>query len=555
MAKKQHKVDYRRLDEDLFLLEELLQEEMYEQSEKYLNKFFINFWNTFDPQPLVANWHIGCLCEHIQACLQRQIRRMCINIPPRSSKSTTASISAPPWWWINNPHEKFWLISHSQRLFIQNIVYARRILEHPLYKDRWCNPESEHFRYKLSGDVNTKLRIENTDGGYILGGSPTSGALGMGYTVAVLDDILDSEEANSKVAIENVNNWFTQTFLNRSNDVKNDVVIIVMQRLAEGDLTDYVTQKYGDQDWFVLNLPAKYDPERTFISPIGFNDIRTKRNELLDPVRLPDEFLLTQAKNPLIYNTRYQQNPSADSEGNLVKAEWLQETSILPINYSVMITVWDLNFNETPTSTYTVGLVVGKFEDKYYIVDMFRKQCEITSQLDAIRLFKKKYPKSIIGIEAKANGHAAMSLLKREIHNIYAFEPRKFGGSKEQRLASVLDYFRGNKVFIYSPFEVDDKLHPSFNPDTIKSELKSFPLGKHDDIVDTVSYAIQYLAEYGQESMAMISKGEKIILQDEDITMREWLKGSYNKNTFMDSSNSFTDEVATRDFILNEIPW
>lgn len=541
-------------DEDLFLLEELLKEEMYERSEKSLYQFFINFWNTFDPQPLIPNWHLECLCEHIQAALNRDIRRLAINIPPRSSKSTTASISCPVWHWVNHPYEKFWLISHSAKLFVQNIVYARRILDHPLYKDRWLNiGDPDNFKFELSKDVNTKTRIENNSGGYILGGSPTSGMLGMGYTVAVLDDILDSEESNSPEAVAAVNSWYTQTFLNRSNDVKNDVQIIVMQRLHQNDLTAYVQKTYPEQDWFILNLPAKYDPDRTFISPIGYNDKRTVRNQLLDPVRLPDEFLATQAKNMLIYNTRYQQDPEAASEGNLIKDEWLRESDAKPNNYSVMITVWDLSITDAPESNYTVGLVMCKFGDEFHIIDMWRKQCSIPEQIDAIRKLKKKYPKSIVGVEARANGHAAMGMLRRDIQNIYSFEPRKFGGHKEQRLGATLQYFRDKKVVIYNPFKPDLRVEPTYDPEVIKKELKSFPLANNDDIVDCVAYGINYLAEYGQENTAVITNGSKIALFDEDYIGNPEIRSSINIYDYTDYD--FDQHYVPTRTDLQELPW
>lgn len=692
----------RTLDDDLLLLDELLREEMYEQSEKSLYKFIVNFWNTFEPAILRNNWHIECIAEHTQAVITRDIRRLIINIPPRmclpgnieillsdgsyttiskikpgqllkssdgkkivnnavlakwntglkpcyeiitsdgnkltaskdhriyttdgfktpleltkqhtlciykktsshkeylsyayvrdiryvgehecydievenestyfaedilvhNSKSLINSICFPVWSWINHPHEKFWLISHTAKLFVQNIVYARRILEHPQYKERWCNEElnPEHYRFSLSSDVNTKTRIENIHGGYLLGGSPTSGALGMGYSIAVLDDILDSEESNSPIAIQAVNDWFTQTFLNRSNDVNTDAVIIVMQRLNSMDITAYVQEKYGDQNWFLLNLPAKYDPERTFISPIGYNDKRTKKNQLLDPYRLPDEFLETQAKNPIIYNTRYQQNPDATEDGNVLKAEYIIQRDYIPNSFTALMTSWDLSISDNPTSCYTVGLVVGKYEDEYWVLDMIRKQIEIPEQLDAIRKLKTKYPRATIGIEAKANGKPAMSLLRREIKDIYAFEPRLFGGDKESRFNAIIPYFRDKKILIYnpSPFKNLADVHSKrvendYSADEIIKELKSFPIGRSDDIVDALSYAVQWLAEYGAVSEGMITKGERIILTDDDYVSRNrstehqlFNRILYNPLDYYLSSN-----IPSRDD-LNAITW
>lgn len=553
-SKQKYEVSTEQIDEDLMLLDELLQQEMYEKSEKSLYQFLLNFWNCHEPSPYKPNWHSECIAEHIQAALNRDIRRLIINVPPRSGKSILSSISAPCFHFINHPEEKFWLLSHSSSLFVQNIVLARRILEHPLYRERWCNKHSEHYKFSLSADVNLKTRVETNQGGYILGGSPSSGALGLGYSVAVLDDIMDSEESNSPAAIEKISSWYRSTFINRSNDPKTDVIIIVMQRLHQRDLTDYVLRTYGEQDWVHLVLPAKYEPERTFFSPIGFNDKRTKRNQLLDPERLPDEFLLAQSKNPVIYNTRYQQNPDATTDGNLLKPEWLQETSYKPKKFSNLITVWDLSFTDSPTSSYTVGLVLGKYDGCVYIVDMLRYQLDIPAQVDAIRKLRNKYPTAVVGIEKRANGHAVMSLLQREIKNIYAFEPRLFGGSKEQRLGSTLDYFRNKKVFIYNPFEIDDRLENSYSVNEIKKELLGFPLAAHDDIVDCVAYGIQYLMEKDGDNFAVITKGERIMYGEEDFSNREWLNPNYSNAVAFEQEKNFLDVIPDRDYLIG-IEW
>jgi predicted phage terminase large subunit-like protein len=245
---------------------------------------------------------------------------------------------------------------------------------------------------------------------------------------------------------------------------------------------------------------------------------------LLDPVRLPDSFLAAQAKNPIVYNTRYQQNPGAGGEGNLVKEAWLHQTDILPKVYDQMITVWDLSFGDSPTATYSVGLVIGIREGNYYVIDMIRKKMAVPEQLDGIREFKVKYPNAQIGVEKRANGNAAMSLLEREISNIYAFQPRLFGGSKEQRLSAILPYLRDKLVHIYSPFKVDTTVHIDYDVETIVSELTAFPLGANDDIVDCLAYGIQWLAQYGKESTAIVTKGLDLVIPemgiDNDIQLR-----------------------------------
>lgn len=538
-------------DRELLELHETLEHQMYQDSASKLYPFFVNFWQCHDPSKLHTSWVQQCLCEHIEAALKRQIRRLVINIPPRSGKSII-SISSICWHWLQKPQEKFWLVSHSEKLYMQNILLTRRIMEHPLYKNRWMNTaDQENFKYSLTKDVNTKTRVENSEGGYILGGSPTSKALGIGYSVALLDDVLDSEESNSPDAVAKVNDWYTQTFLNRSNDVNTDVQIIIMQRLHENDICDYVNSRYGEQGWFNLVLPARFDEKRIFTSPIGFNDPRKYHNQLLDPVRLPDSFLVAQAKNALIYNTRYQQDPGTSGDGNLVQKEWIVETTALPKTYDRMITVWDLSFDDAPTSSYSVGLVIGYGESKFYIIDMVRKQMAVPDQVDSIRHLRDKYPGSQIAIEKRANGSAALSLLEREIHNIYSFQPRLFGGSKEQRLSAVLPYMRDKQVIYYSPLDHDatDHTEPSYAFSEISRELLGFPIAGTDDIVDCIAYGVQWLAQFGQETTTMVTNGQQILLPDLLAQSTIDLRFEAPKESTDDFNYQIFGDVMSKDYI------
>jgi phage terminase large subunit-like protein len=421
---------------------------------------------------------------------------------------------------------------------VQNIVAARRILIHPDYSDRWCNPAlEEHLKFELSKDVNTKTKIENNVGGYILGGSPTSGALGMGYSIAVLDDILDSEESNSPAAIQFVNDWYTGTFLNRSNDVNTDVQIIVMQRLASEDIVNYVTTKYEDQDWCIVNLPARYEQKRAFFSPIGFNDKRKEEGELLDPKRLPSSFLDVQEKNPIIYNTRYQQNPASDKVGNFIQADWIKTCEARPNGLSPQIIVWDLSFTDNPGSSFSVGsvfqLVPGLYGNEVHMIDMWREQASIPRQLEGIKRLATKYPKAAIAVEAKGNGPAAMSMLEREIPDIIALNPALYGGKKEQRLGAVAHLIEGGKFVIYKPLLLDKTLEVTYSFEDIKKELLSFPLSQFNDIVDTISYGLQYFAEFDQEGVAFITQGKELKLMEEDY-YREKQVSEFNPTTDFD---------------------
>ena len=43
------------------------------------------------------NWHIDCLCWHLEKCYRGEITRLIITLPPRYLKSICASVAFPAW--------------------------------------------------------------------------------------------------------------------------------------------------------------------------------------------------------------------------------------------------------------------------------------------------------------------------------------------------------------------------------------------------------------------------------------------------------------------------
>lgn len=57
-----------------------------EQCEESLYAFLKKGWKYIDPAPFVGGWHLEAIAEHLQAVTDGQIRRLLINVPPRTSK-------------------------------------------------------------------------------------------------------------------------------------------------------------------------------------------------------------------------------------------------------------------------------------------------------------------------------------------------------------------------------------------------------------------------------------------------------------------------------------
>src|SRR5215469_931233 len=59
-------------------------------------------WPAIDPAEYQPCWAIDALCEHLQAVSEGQIRNLLVNAPPRTSKTTVASIFFPAWTWAQS---------------------------------------------------------------------------------------------------------------------------------------------------------------------------------------------------------------------------------------------------------------------------------------------------------------------------------------------------------------------------------------------------------------------------------------------------------------------
>src|SRR4051794_4224998 len=65
---------------------------------------------------LAWSWHLEVLAAKLEACRRGEIRRLVINVPPRSLKSLCASIALPAFWLGHDPTAQVLCVSYGQEL-------------------------------------------------------------------------------------------------------------------------------------------------------------------------------------------------------------------------------------------------------------------------------------------------------------------------------------------------------------------------------------------------------------------------------------------------------
>jgi predicted phage terminase large subunit-like protein len=470
-----------------------------------LRAFVREMWPVIERRPFVDNWHIGAVCEQLEAVSAGEIRRLIINQPPRSTKSTITAVMWPAWEWLTSPELQWLFASYSDALATKHSLVCRRLIQSEGLRSAADGiPWARRVGYRgmlgllgqewdLAVDEVLKTRFSNTETGYRIATSTGGTATGEGGDRLVIDDPLKASDARSDAIRKGANEWFDETWSTRLNDPVRAAHVVIMQRLHEQDLTGHLL---GRGEWEHLCLPAEYEPKHPFVWP---DDPRTVEGESLDPVRLPPQRLeeLKRDLGSYGFAGQLQQRPSPE-EGGMFKRDWWQRWTVasLPPRWERVIASWDLAFKDSGASSYVVGQVWGINGADRYLLGQVRARLEFTKTCDAIVALAAWRPDARAKlVEDKANGPAVMSALKRRVSGLIPVEP---DGSKEARAAAVSPLVESGNVFLpaadvipcpagYEPTRVADFIE----------ELANFPASSRNDQVDATSQALNWIEGRG----------------------------------------------------------
>jgi predicted phage terminase large subunit-like protein len=453
-------------------------------TDKGLKHFVELAWHLVEPgRPFIPGWHIDAICDHLEACYRREIKRLVINVPPGSMKSLSCCVFFPAWLWTQDPSTKAIYASYNDKLSRRDSIRTRRIVESDWYQKRWGDTVQLHQDTRAAGKFTT------TAGGFRLMTTVKGGVTGEHADIQVADDPIKPLDVSKSLAVaetalEECNSWWNETMASRLVDFQQSVRIIIMQRLVEGDLAGTAIANGYEH----LMLPMEYEPKRQCKTSIGFSDPRTEEGELLNKKRFLRSAIETLKRELGSRGTaaQLQQNPIA-AGGNIIKEEWARFYDVMPRRFTTLIQSWDCTFKDTDDSDFVVGQVWGAIGSRYFLVDQIRGRMSFVDTCNAIRSLTSKWPKARTKIiEDKANGPAVISALKREISGLIPVPPE---GGKGARLHAVEPLWEAGNVYLPSP----ELATWVTGPDSFLDEVVGFPAKPHDDQVDAMSQALIYL--------------------------------------------------------------
>lgn len=484
MSLPQTREEREKLLKELVLLD-------YEKSERNFAHFFRSAWPVLEPNTqLLYNWHHELIAEYLTACYLRQIKRLIINMPPRYSKSNEITVTWPCWVWTKVPEERFLITSYAGGLSTKHSTDRRTLIESRWYQAKWgCRcPELHHDpgcrSFRMATDQNVKSEFANDRRGHMTSTSMSGTATGKGGNILIVDDPHDTTRAESEIKRESDILEFDQKFTTRLDDKKNGVIIIVMQRLNEADLTGHCLKQGG---WTHVKLEGEATKKTIVVFPMSKKEVVREEGDALHPEREDKarlEIIRTKELGSYGYSCQYQQSPSP-REGGILKRDWWQRYNKLPEKFDQVIDSWDFTFKEGTKNDFVCGTVWGRVQAFYYLLHLFKKQMGFEESLKQMLQMRTKFPeirKTLI--EEKANGAAIIEVAKKKVTGVIAYNPQ---GSKEERAAAVSPMIESGNVFLpvkdIATFDVEDFIEVCAN----------FPNVAHDDEVDSATQALLYL--------------------------------------------------------------
>ena len=468
-----------------------------ERGKRSLKQFTRYVWPIVEPgTPFVDGWVIDCLCEHLEAVSSGELRKVVINIPPRHTKSTIISVIWPVWDWLLAPDDRFLCASYSLDLSTRDNRRKRTIIEDPWFQERYADI------FTITSDQNTKRFFENDHKGYQMAVSVNGATTGHGGSKLVLDDPHSAAEAHSAADREAALRWFREVWSNRLNDQNKDCMVTVGQRIHDDDVCGYILKERPD--WTHVNLPAEFEPTRKCYTSIGWSDPRTQEGELLWKERFNKEALdgLKRDLGSIGYAAQYQQRP-VPAGGAILKKQWFryytregeQYVLIQPdgvrrifTNHCKHLITVDVAISKKETADYTV-IAVWAITPEYelLLLDRFRERIDNPEQQKQISLWHYRWLPFRIDVESVAYQLAIVQQLLQRGLPVREFNPRD-KGDKVARASTAAVYYEAGRIY-----------HPRYASwlQEWEDELTSFPLGSHDDQVDTLSMAAYALSSRG----------------------------------------------------------
>jgi len=497
---------------------------------------------TFAKGVLGFDWLVPSIHKPLCNILTPANKRLCICLPRGWLKTTICSQAYPIWRVINDPNLRVLLVQNTFKNATSKLKVIREIFEkNELFKALF----PELLPDKSCSWTTDGLTINRPkffpEGTFDVAGAGTQ-VVSRHYDLIIEDDTVAPElddlgEQNLVPTQEQVSHAIGWHRLAPPllTDQTTGQILIVGTRWFEKDLISWVGQNESTYYKFYTrscreSFDGKPDAKGLITYPERFNEQVLKELEA--------------ALGPYLFSCLYYNIP-VRSEDMLFKLSWINYYQIPPMNLVTFTTVdpaTDPEESKGDDIDYSVVLTTGKDLEtgSIYVLDYDRKRCSPAELIALIFAHVIKWKPVKVGIESVAYQKSLLYWIKERMRvaNTF-FLVEGINDNKTSKNARIVGL---QPVFASSSIYLREHMHD------LVSELMSFPLGAHDDVIDA-------LAMQTEMWFATKVKEQKKVEQFDDPMSVEGAISSFRKARRMESPlrrNITLDVMETEDvFVFN----
>lgn len=417
-----------------------------------------------------------------------------LETPPQHGKSMNVTEALPSWCMGRHPSWRVILASYNDDSAER---FARRNKEK-------VSTFGEILFGVTIGSINraTEFELKANKGcvpGRLISRGMLAGITGNSANLLIIDDpIKNRTEADSESRRAQIwNEWLSSL---KSRLAAGAKVVVIMTPWHEDDLAARLLA--AEENVRLVRLPVEAEKNDPLGRAVG---------EALCPELGKDNKWLQQFKWSYLRDAQggerawtalYQCAPRVE-EGGLVKRSWWRyyDTGQITRFAKEVISV-DAAFKGGERNDFVAIEVWGKMGNDYYLRYCLNRHMDFPQTIRAIRMVRTLYPQALtVLIEDKANGSAIIQTLQKEMFCV----PVTPLGGKEARVNAVSPAIESGHIYLPRGEEWVGAFVDQFT---------AFPVGKHDDMVDSATQAISYLlhasGEYQENIVASSDEDDEL---------------------------------------------
>ena len=300
------------------------------------------------------------------------------------------------------------------------------------------------------------------------------------YDIIIMDDVVNKDFVNTQDQIQKTIDFYKEC-LNLIEP--GGEMIVIGTRWDDRDLYGWIMDPDNNvrEDF---NFFIKESYEGNLDDDEGF--------KALYPQKFTRKYLrkLREQQGPYVFSCQYQNSPVPKDSADF-RAEWFQEydpTELKgkPLNKFIAI---DPAISLSDAADFTAMVTVGVDENGFiYVIDIQRLKVTPSEMIDKIFELDRLYDPIYIGIEDVAFQKTIQYYLSEEMRkrgeylNVKPVKPNL--RTKEARIKGLQPLYANGRILHNKNIK---------NMKNLEDELLRFPRGKNDDVIDALSYLLDFI--------------------------------------------------------------